>query len=182
MDLRTGLTIVQQGKLVQLEVEDFKSYKGFQLIGPFHNFTSVIGPNGSGKSNLMDAISFVLGIQSAQLRSSKLKDLIYRSEGSGPVESAASRSRSKGKGKATEEYEEEEDEGSTENPARARVTAVYLDSTNKEVRFSRIVTSSGSSEYRINDKVVTAARYSQSLEAENILIKARNFLVFQVQK
>ena len=32
----------------------------------------------SGKSNLMDAISFVLGVKSAQLRSSQLKDLIYR--------------------------------------------------------------------------------------------------------
>ena len=38
------------------------------MIGPFKQFTSIIGPNGSGKSNLMDAISFVLGVQSAQLR------------------------------------------------------------------------------------------------------------------
>ena len=31
-------------------VEDFKSYKGKQLIGPFrNNFVAVIGPNGSGK-------------------------------------------------------------------------------------------------------------------------------------
>src|SRR5260221_2857249 len=48
------------------------------MIGPFMNFTSIIGPNGAGKSNLMDAISFVLGVKSAQLRSSQLKDLIYR--------------------------------------------------------------------------------------------------------
>jgi structural maintenance of chromosome 1 len=32
---------------------------------------------GSGKSNLMDAISFVLGVQSAQLRGTALKDLVY---------------------------------------------------------------------------------------------------------
>lgn len=37
------------GKLVRLEVDNFKSYKGHQVIGPFHKFTSVIGPNGSGK-------------------------------------------------------------------------------------------------------------------------------------
>ncbi|ORX87946.1 hypothetical protein K493DRAFT_359747 [Basidiobolus meristosporus CBS 931.73] len=48
------------GKLIRLELENFKSYKGRQLIGPFYTFTSVIGPNGAGKSNLMDAISFVL--------------------------------------------------------------------------------------------------------------------------
>jgi len=35
-----------------------------QVIGPFRDFTAIIGPNGSGKSNLMDAISFVLGVQS----------------------------------------------------------------------------------------------------------------------
>ena len=56
------------GKLLQLEVENFKSYRGLHVIGPFVNFTAVIGPNGSGKSNLMDAISFVCGVKTAQLR------------------------------------------------------------------------------------------------------------------
>ena len=31
----------------------------------------------AGKSNLMDAISFVLGIKSNQLRSAQIKELIY---------------------------------------------------------------------------------------------------------
>ena len=39
-------------------------------------FTTIIGPNGSGKSNVMDAISFVLGVRTAQLRGS-LKELLY---------------------------------------------------------------------------------------------------------
>lgn len=39
---------VAMGKLIRIEVENFKSYKGSQTIGPFHQFTSVIGPNGSG--------------------------------------------------------------------------------------------------------------------------------------
>ncbi|KAI0261412.1 RecF/RecN/SMC, partial [Russula aff. rugulosa BPL654] len=47
-------------------------------LGPFKNFTFIIGPNGAGTSNLMDAISFVLGVRSAQLRSSQLRDLVYR--------------------------------------------------------------------------------------------------------
>ena len=47
------------------------------MIGPFKQFTSIIGPNCSGKSNLMDAISFVLGVQSAQLRGAALRDLVY---------------------------------------------------------------------------------------------------------
>lgn len=39
----------------------------------------------------------------------------------------------------------------------------------------------GSSEYKINDKGVTYNKYNQILEKENILVKARNFLVFQVR-
>lgn len=58
------------------QVENFKSYRGKQDIGPFRSFTAVVGPNGSGKSNLMDAISFVLGVRTNQLRGS-LKELLY---------------------------------------------------------------------------------------------------------
>ena len=64
------------GRLLRLEVEDFKSYRGHQEIGPFKQFTAVIGPNGAGKSNLMDAISFVLGVRTAHLRGN-LKELLY---------------------------------------------------------------------------------------------------------
>lgn len=42
------------------------------------------------------------------------------------------------------------------------------------------VSITGSSEYRINNKVVTYIVYNQALEKHNILVKARNFLVFQV--
>lgn len=55
------------GRVDRLEICNFKSYRGLQQIGPFKNFTAVIGPNGSGKSNLMDAISFVLGIRAQQV-------------------------------------------------------------------------------------------------------------------
>lgn len=37
-----------------------------------------------------------------------------------------------------------------------------------------------SSEYRIDNKVVGLSEYSEELEKLGILIKARNFLVFQV--
>ena len=69
------------GRLQQLEVESFKSYAGHQVIGPFSSFQAVIGPNGAGKSNLMDAISFVLGVKSRHLRSTKLGDLVFRADG-----------------------------------------------------------------------------------------------------
>lgn len=116
--------------LIRIEVCDFKSYRGHQVIGPFRNFTSVIGPNGAGKSNLMDAISFVLGVKSAQLRSSQLKDLVYRG-----------RRLAKGSqdpSQAEDEEEEEEEEGEGEGTAkRAWVLAVYEDADKKEWRFQR---------------------------------------------
>lgn len=46
------------GRLIRIEAENFKSYAGTQIIGPFKDFTAVIGPNGAGKSNLMDAIRY----------------------------------------------------------------------------------------------------------------------------
>lgn len=68
------------GRLHRLELENFKSYLGTQIIGPFENFSAIVGPNGSGKSNMMDAISFVLGVQSKHLRSTHLKELIFRQD------------------------------------------------------------------------------------------------------
>ncbi|OUC44930.1 glycosyltransferase, group 2 family protein [Trichinella nativa] len=65
------------GFLREIELENFKSYKGYQRIGPFKKFTAIIGPNGSGKSNLMDAICFVLGEKTSSLRVRKISDLIY---------------------------------------------------------------------------------------------------------
>lgn len=72
---------MKHGTIQYIKIENFKSYGNEQIIGPFNNFTCIIGPNGSGKSNLMDAISFVLGVQSKSLRSSNLKELIYRKDG-----------------------------------------------------------------------------------------------------
>merc|ERR1719473_2056879 len=61
-----------------ITIENFKSYEGVKVIGPLMRFTAIVGPNGSGKSNLMDALSFVLGIGSKFLRSQKLGGLIFR--------------------------------------------------------------------------------------------------------
>lgn len=36
------------GHLELLLVENFKSWRGRQVIGPFRRFTCIIGPNGSG--------------------------------------------------------------------------------------------------------------------------------------
>jgi len=113
--------------LYSIEVDNFKSYKGKQTIGPFFNFSCVIGPNGAGKSNLMDAISFVLGVRSAQLRSSQLKDLIYRGGRLGNGIQA---------GEDEDPMEGDGDDG-VDSARTASVTAVYVDKDNKEYRFQR---------------------------------------------
>jgi structural maintenance of chromosome 1 len=69
------------GFIEKIEIVNFKSYQGKHVVGTFNRFTTIIGPNGSGKSNLMDAISFCLGVQSRSLRSHRLKELIFRKEG-----------------------------------------------------------------------------------------------------
>ncbi|EEB16174.1 structural maintenance of chromosomes smc1, putative [Pediculus humanus corporis] len=68
-----------------IELENFKSYKGKQIIGPLKSFTAIIGPNGSGKSNLMDAISFVMGEKTTSLRVKRLSDLIHGASINQPV-------------------------------------------------------------------------------------------------
>ncbi|KAM4748691.1 structural maintenance of chromosomes protein 1B [Rhinophrynus dorsalis] len=78
------------GYLKQLVLEDFKSWRGVQLIGPFKRFNCVIGPNGSGKSNLMDALSFVIGEKTANLRVKNVRELIHGANIGKPVSSTAS--------------------------------------------------------------------------------------------
>lgn len=43
------------GFLKLIEIENFKSYKGRQIIGPFRRFTAIIGPNGSGEASEIPA-------------------------------------------------------------------------------------------------------------------------------
>lgn len=86
-------------------------------------------------------------------------------------------------GAATNGAEDGEDEEASQrmrgDPKTAWVMAVYEDDAGDEQKWKRTINNNGSSEYRINDRVVTAAQYNEALEGENILIKARNFLVFQ---
>ncbi len=133
----------------------------------------------------MDAISFVLGIKSSHLRSSHLRDLVYRGR-------VLRTSKINGDGSATanghtqHDSDVEDSQPTTQNtqserndPKTASVMAVYEDDASEEQHWKRSITSQGASEYRINNRVVTAQQYNEALEAENILIKARNFLVFQ---
>ena len=106
----------------------------------------------------MDAISFVLGVRSVHLRASELKDLIYS-------ENALN---------DNHEISYHEDV-----PTRASVMAVIEDTKHTEHRFQRIFNANASTEYRYNGRITTYASYNAKLEQLNILVKTRNFLVFQ---
>lgn len=65
-------------QLLELELENFKSFKGRRTIPFDTGFTCITGPNGSGKSNITDAILFMLIPRSAKpLRASNLRELIF---------------------------------------------------------------------------------------------------------
>mmetsp|Transcript_58854 Transcript_58854/g.110798 ORF Transcript_58854/g.110798 Transcript_58854/m.110798 type:complete len:1698 (+) Transcript_58854:62-5155(+) len=62
----------------QIVLENFKSYGGVKIIGPFHkSFSSIVGPNGSGKSNTIDALLFVFGKRAKKMRLNKVSELIH---------------------------------------------------------------------------------------------------------
>ena len=97
----------------------------------------------------MDAISFVLGVKTQQLRSSQLRDLINRPEGAPEPEESAS------------------------------VALVFEPAEGESIRFERVISPRGSATYKMNGKTVSWAKYNETLEGMGILVQARNFLVFQ---
>lgn len=173
---------VKSGYIDRIEVQNFKSYRGKHVIGPFRDFTAVIGPNGSGmscflvqcdrcvrfnflthfsligKSNVMDAISFVLGLDSKKLRSAKLEDLVN------------------------------EEAKNVRKPVLAFVSMFFVDIDGQEHVFTRSLRSKNddpeSSNYeeafRYNNEVGKKG-YINALKTIGVSVDVPNCLVFQVR-
>src|SRR5947209_16693820 len=74
-------------KIKKLEMIGFKSFVDKTIVHFDHDVLGIVGPNGCGKSNIVDAIRWTMGEQSAKhLRGNGMQDIIFAgSESRGPV-------------------------------------------------------------------------------------------------
>ncbi|HMA60474.1 MAG TPA: AAA family ATPase, partial [Halanaerobiales bacterium] len=114
--------------LKKIKIKGFKSFANTINLKFDIPITAIVGPNGSGKSNIVDAVRWVLGEQSAKnLRGSEMADVIFAGSEKLPPSSSAEVSLF------------------LDNSER------ILDIETDEVKISREVTKDGSSDYLIND-------------------------------
>ena len=136
-------------KLDRLELSGFKSFVDPVELRFAGGVTGIVGPNGCGKSNLADAITWVLGEQSAKsLRGETMEDVIFNgSEKRKPL----------GMGEVTLAFLAE--------PG-------FAGSDDGRVTISRRVFRSGESQYRINGKVVRLKEIKDLLMDTGLGIRA----------
>jgi chromosome segregation protein len=77
-------------RLNRLEISGFKSFPDRSELAFDTGVTAIVGPNGCGKSNVVDAITWVLGEQSAKsLRGEHMQDIIFQGSDARKPTSAA---------------------------------------------------------------------------------------------
>jgi structural maintenance of chromosome 1 len=149
-------------KLHKLILENFKSFQGRNEIGYFQDFSVVLGPNGSGKSNIIDALSFVFGLNAQQMRTRNLKELIYNPH--------SSSSKNKAQNCSVEIIFKK----NLKNQSQ-KLKTQSLD----EISFRRTVNASGSSSFYFNDKKLTQEDYIQKLMDFSIPVNSMYFILGQ---
>ncbi len=121
-------------RLEKVVLDGFKSFADRTEFAFENSITGIVGPNGCGKSNVVDAVKWVFGEQSAKsLRSGRMADVIFsgsssrKAAGSAEVSLVISNSAGLGTGRLSIDAD--------------------------EVQITRRIYKSGQSEYLINNKV-----------------------------
>src|SRR5258708_4977469 len=121
-------------KIRRLELSGFKSFADRVVFSFDDGVTGVVGPNGCGKSNIVDAIRWAMGEQSAKhLRGRAMSDVIFNgSEHRGPH----------GLAEVTLTFDNSDPEGAAGLPLEYRDYA--------DIAVTRRLFRDGTSEYLIN--------------------------------
>ncbi len=139
--------------LERLEISGFKSFSDRSELAFDRGVTAIVGPNGCGKSNVADALTWVLGEQSAKsLRGDKMEDVIFNgSDARKPTGAAEVRLRF---GNVIVPASLEKELGGEVAPGAGTGgdlgTITVLDSVTREVEVTRRLFRSGESEYLID--------------------------------
>src|ERR1700683_795145 len=147
-------TIIGRGctllKLKRVEIQGFKSFfDKTEMKFPGSGIAAVVGPHGCGKSNLSDAISWVLGEQSAKtLRGARMEDVIF----------AGTRDRKPLSMAAVTMTLVDPSAGQSHHPPEAKGTSNghvngHADHKPSEITITRRLFRSGESEYLIDGKL-----------------------------
>lgn len=146
----------------KLVLENFKSYAGVQIIGPFHkSFSAVVGPNGSGKSNVIDSLLFVFGFRASKMRQGKISALIHNSAAHPDL------------GQCSVEVHFETIYDDADDPADYRVVD---DST---IIVARKAYKNNSSKYTINERESSFTEVTTLLKDRGIDLDHKRFLILQ---
>jgi len=146
--------------LERLEISGFKSFSDRSELAFDRGVTAIVGPNGCGKSNVADALTWVLGEQSAKsLRGDKMEDVIFNgSDARKPTGSAEVRLRfgnvivppSLAKELGDDPVSPERPDGREGGNGHHGDVTALIERTTREVEVTRRLYRSGESEYLID--------------------------------
>jgi chromosome segregation protein len=132
-------------KLKEVELLGFKSFADKTRLLCDGSMVAVVGPNGCGKSNLADAVSWVLGEQSARmLRGERMSDVIFNGTGTRPPTGLAEVTVILAHSEEEEPQTENLDRETADSPSPLR---------DRDIRVTRRLFRSGESEYLLNGEL-----------------------------
>jgi chromosome segregation protein len=136
-------------KLERLEISGFKSFVDPVAVDFAGGATAIVGPNGCGKSNLSEAITWVLGEQSAKsLRGGTMEDVIFNGS------------------------EQRKPLGMAEASMILRTDPGFPRSDDGRITINRRVFRGGESQYRLNGKLVRLKEIKDLLMDTGLGIRA----------